>query len=191
MRLKPIERGYQRDFSKQFPIVLNASERRQKARKIIRILQESLQQSLSNLRCLEIGSSGGGMSVVFGEEFGFVAAGDIDLPAVELANKVNQSPNLNLQYAAIDAMALPFPENLFDVVICSHVYEHVPDAKRLMAEIERALAPGGICYFGCALLSRKVSPFEGQFGTRTDNREPALWMCGAASGKAAHTSTGR
>ena len=33
------------------------------------------------------------------------------------------------------------------MVVCAHVYEHVPDARRLMAEIWRLLRPGGVCYF--------------------------------------------
>jgi len=41
-----------------------------------------------------------------------------------------------------------------------------------------------------ALLSRKVSPFEGQNGTPADDRRPSLRVCGAAPGRAAHTSTG-
>jgi ubiquinone/menaquinone biosynthesis C-methylase UbiE len=34
-----------------------------------------------------------------------------------------------------------------DVVTCTHVYEHVPDAGQLMAEIDRVLKPGGVCLF--------------------------------------------
>ena len=34
-----------------------------------------------------------------------------------------------------------------DVAICAHVYEHVPDPYRMMAEIRRILRPGGVCYF--------------------------------------------
>lgn len=38
----------------------------------------------------------------------------------------------------------------FDVITCVHVYEHVPDAHKLMGEIHRLLRPGGICYFAAA-----------------------------------------
>lgn len=44
-------------------------------------------------------------------------------------------------------MHLSFLHNMFDVVICAHVYEHVLDADRLMKEIRRVLRPGGVCYF--------------------------------------------
>ncbi|MBX2868319.1 MAG: methyltransferase domain-containing protein [Acidiferrobacterales bacterium] len=44
-------------------------------------------------------------------------------------------------------MDIDAKENSYDVVICSQVYEHVPDASKMMSEIYRVLKPGGVCYF--------------------------------------------
>ena len=38
---------------------------------------------------------------------------------------------------------LPFPESSFDIVICSHVMEHVPNDRRAMRELFRVLKPAG------------------------------------------------
>jgi len=38
---------------------------------------------------------------------------------------------------------LPFPDDFFDIVICSEVMEHVPDEKKAVSEIVRVLKPGG------------------------------------------------
>jgi SAM-dependent methyltransferase len=42
-----------------------------------------------------------------------------------------------------DLMALPYPSGRFDVVLCSHVLEHVSDDRLALAEIRRVLAPDG------------------------------------------------
>lgn len=47
----------------------------------------------------------------------------------------------------VDITAIPYPEGSFDAVICSHVLEHVPDDRRAMSEVFRALRSGGTAYF--------------------------------------------
>jgi hypothetical protein len=42
-----------------------------------------------------------------------------------------------------DLCDLPFTADCFDLVICSHVLEHVTDDARALAEIRRVLIPGG------------------------------------------------
>jgi ubiquinone/menaquinone biosynthesis C-methylase UbiE len=39
--------------------------------------------------------------------------------------------------------ALPFADGEFDLVLCTQVIEHVPDAERAMGELHRVLRPGG------------------------------------------------
>ena len=43
----------------------------------------------------------------------------------------------------LDVCALDLPDAAFDVVICNHVLEHVPDDGQAMREILRVLRPGG------------------------------------------------
>jgi len=42
-----------------------------------------------------------------------------------------------------DALALPYPDGAFDVVIASEILEHVPDDRGAIAELVRVLRPGG------------------------------------------------
>jgi SAM-dependent methyltransferase len=43
-----------------------------------------------------------------------------------------------------DLTALPFADDAFDVVLCSHVLEHVPDDRAAMRELARVLRPDGL-----------------------------------------------
>ena len=50
--------------------------------------------------------------------------------------------HLGADYAVCDAMALPFPDASFDVVIANMMLYHVPDIDRALMEIRRVLKPG-------------------------------------------------
>lgn len=43
----------------------------------------------------------------------------------------------------MDITDIQFPAKSFDVILCNHVLEHVPDDARALAELYRVLAPGG------------------------------------------------
>src|SRR5579872_960568 len=42
-----------------------------------------------------------------------------------------------------DALSLPFPDEQFDLVVCRHVLQAIPDAARALAEMRRVLRSGG------------------------------------------------
>ena len=44
----------------------------------------------------------------------------------------------------LDVTAIQFADHTFDLTLCNHVMEHVPDDRRAMAEIFRTLKPGGL-----------------------------------------------
>ena len=43
----------------------------------------------------------------------------------------------------IDVTSIPFDDNSFDAVYCSHVLEHVPDDAKALKEFHRILKPSG------------------------------------------------
>jgi ubiquinone/menaquinone biosynthesis C-methylase UbiE len=57
-------------------------------------------------------------------------------------------------------MALPFRDNAIEVIICNHIYEHVPNANQMMKEIYRVLKENGFCYFSAA---NKYMIIEGHY----------------------------
>jgi ubiquinone/menaquinone biosynthesis C-methylase UbiE len=70
--------------------------------------------------------------------------------AAEAARALGGEPGLS--FAAADAQALPFPDASFDVVLANFMLYHVPDRPRALAEIRRALRPGG--QFAAATVGR-------------------------------------
>lgn len=65
------------------------------------------------------------------------------LPGVEYLS-ADLTPGVAME--VVDITAIPHPAESFDAVVCSHVLEHVPDDRRAMAELFRALRPGGTAY---------------------------------------------
>lgn len=51
--------------------------------------------------------------------------------------------NSPLADVKLDVQDMPFQDNDFDVVICNHVLEHVPDDRKAMREIHRIIKPDG------------------------------------------------
>ena len=49
--------------------------------------------------------------------------------------------------AVRDITAIADPDASFDVLICNHVLEHVPDDASAMRECRRVLRPGGVAFF--------------------------------------------
>src|SRR5436189_3277571 len=48
-----------------------------------------------------------------------------------------------VRFQAGDALGLTFPGEQFDLVVCRHVLQAIPDAGRALGEIRRVLRPGG------------------------------------------------
>jgi len=47
------------------------------------------------------------------------------------------------RFLQVDAQAIPFPAQTFDLVIANHMLYHVPDLQRGLQEMRRVLKPGG------------------------------------------------
>jgi len=145
----------QNDYSERFQVQFDLKSRIPKAKKIQKIINEFSTSPLKTCSCLDVGCSTGININYLAEYTGFCAGIDIDHPALCFA-QTHAQPNVVIM--AGDALYLPFHDESFDIIICSHIYEHVPDAVLLMDEIYRVLKTGGFCYFAAGNKFSLVEP---------------------------------
>lgn len=112
---------------------------------MVAVLEDCLEGTLAGSEILNVGGSAGVIDNYLADHAKKVVSVDIDTRAIQHAKTTFTKSNLDFQVA--DALNLPFGDASFDVVVCSQVYEHVPDPVRMFSEIQRVLKPGGLCYF--------------------------------------------
>ncbi len=137
-------RGYQENFFGLYEKFQDQENRRGKAEKITHVLGNHCSLPLDEFTCLDLGCSNGLITLEIAPLFRQVVGLDYDGPAVRMTPVEKRAEVLFIHG---DAMRLPFPDQSFQAIICSQVYEHVPSDLRLFAEIERILKPGGVVFF--------------------------------------------
>ena len=142
------KRGYQYEFSASNSAMHDTDGRERKAATMVAALADYFDVPLASLSVLDVGASTGIIDNHLAKHFQSVIGLDIDKRAIESA-KANFDRS-NLEFREGDALATGLQDNSVDVVICSQIYEHVPDAQAMMDEIFRVLRPGGICYFAAS-----------------------------------------
>ncbi len=92
----------------------------------------------AGLRCLDLGSDNGVVSLLLRERGGDWASADLTAEAVaSIRNLVSSDVHL------VEGGRLPFPDALFDRVAVVDMLEHVPDERAFVAELARVTKPGG------------------------------------------------
>ncbi|MBS1575047.1 MAG: class I SAM-dependent methyltransferase [Bacteroidetes bacterium] len=70
-----------------------------------------------------------------------------DLNAGMLAVAKHKLASANIVFKEVDAQALPFADNSFDLIICQFGFMFMPDKPKAFAEAHRVLLPGGKLLF--------------------------------------------
>lgn len=150
---------YQFDYASGHSVLYSKSSRYEKADRIIILLKHFFSASrLKKTSVLDIGCSTGIIDFRLSKIVKEVTCVDIDKKALDFARENFSSPNLRFKLG--DAMDLQYKDESFDIIICTQVYEHVPDQEKLFSEIFRVLKKGGICYFAAV---NKLSILESHY----------------------------
>jgi len=139
-------RGRQLAYSELQAEMLNEESRRQKASKIISVLQHFLgREDLDGLTALDIGCSTGFISDELHKAGAKVTGLDIDESGLIAARRRYGE---KVSFICSGGEDFPAPPQSFDIVIFNHIYEHVVDADAVMANVRRVLRPDGVVYLG-------------------------------------------
>ena len=73
---------------------------------------------------------------------------------------VDFNPNFVGIRDVIDIQEIKYPDEMFDIIICSHLLEHIPDDRKAMKELRRVLKKGGTAYISCPVYQSLNVTFE-------------------------------
>lgn len=149
-------RSEQLAYSELMAKMLDEQGRRQKAAKLIAVVQHALGRAdLAGLRALDVGCSAGFIA----DELALAGADtigvDIDEPGLAKARE-RFGERVDFRFARGEA--LPLPDGSVDVAVLNHIYEHVVDPEAVVADIHRVLAPGGVLYLGVGHRWQVIEP---------------------------------
>ena len=76
----------------------------------------------------------------------------------------------------LDLQEIDLPNASLDVVLTSHVLEHVPDTERALSELHRVIAPGGVAYIMVPLTAERTArPVTPEYH---NDHTPVFWRFG-------------
>ena len=92
---------------------------------------------------LDVGCGNGAAALLVADTFGLRVVGvDVDPEQIALARNA-QGDRTNVDFVTADATCLPFEDGQFDLIATNKTTHHVPEWRRAIAEMRRALKPGG------------------------------------------------
>jgi SAM-dependent methyltransferase len=144
-----------------------------KAHKIVTALRREI-GDLSALTCLDVGCSAGLITAALAPHFRLTVGVELDRDALTSGDAEEHSAAV---FVCGNGERLPVRDGSVDVVVCAQVYEHVADAARLFGEIERVLAPGGVCFLSGP---NKWFPIEMHTGLPLIHWLPQPWAVSVA-----------
>ncbi len=86
---------------------------------------------------LDVGCGEGILSSMVAKQGAKTIGSEISAPNLQGAQEVSDNWGVQVTYLQADAENIPFPSNSFDVVLSSHVLEHLPNIEKGLQELYR------------------------------------------------------
>jgi len=116
---------------------------RARYRQVIAVL--AAHQLPAGSHVLDAGCGDGALAGLIAKELTARVTGIDTAPqSIELAKQEFAKRGLNGEFHLIDGYEYPFGDETFSAIVCSEVIEHVREPKKMLLEMWRLLAPGGI-----------------------------------------------
>jgi len=106
---------------------------------------------------LDLGCGGGFMAEALSKRGADVTGIDPSESAIAAARRHAEANDLEIDYHPARGESLPFANDVFDIVVCVDVLEHVEDLQRVLFEVRRVLRPNGLFLFDTINRTRMAS----------------------------------
>jgi ubiquinone/menaquinone biosynthesis C-methylase UbiE len=129
---------------------------------------------VSGKKLLDLGCGAGENSVYFAKKGAICIASDYSQGMVEVALNLAAQNHVQIEGAIVNAMAIDFPDNSFDIVYAANLLHHLPEPKTCIQEMHRILKPGGKACFWDPLKHNPIINIYRRIATsvRTEDEAP-------------------
>lgn len=73
---------------------------------------------------------------------------------------VDINPNMYGVKEIVDITDILYEDNMFDVIICNHVLEHIPNEQKALSELKRVLKKDGVAFLNVPLFEKNEETLE-------------------------------
>ncbi len=113
----------------------------------LRVSYIQVRAKLRKQRILDIGCGGGLLSEALAKQGAIVTAIDLESNSLAVAKQHADKQHLAIDYQQISAETYAKQAaNMFDVITCMEMLEHVPQPESIIASIAQLLKPGGLVF---------------------------------------------
>ena len=113
---------------------------------------------LKNKKVIDVGCGGGILSEALSSEGSYVTGIDLSSQAIDIAKLHLCESKLNIDYRCCMLNNFsPHNTNIFDVVVCMEMLEHVTNYEAIIDHCSRILKPGGMAFF--STLNRGIKSY--------------------------------